>query len=84
MKQLDTLAMVTALVGAFALAACDDGGGKKGDAPPADGAKTAAAADAAEAVPVEEDFEEEATSKVTVDNLDDQVAALESEINGDK
>ncbi|MCA9620697.1 MAG: hypothetical protein KC731_16855 [Myxococcales bacterium] len=83
MKQLDTLAVVTALVGAFALAACDDGGGKKGDAPPADGAKTAAAADA-EAVPVEEDFEEEATSKVTVDNLDDQVAALESEINGDK
>lgn len=35
-------------------------------------------------VPVDEDFEDEAEASITADNLDDQVAALEDELSGDK
>ena len=66
----------------LALAACDSGGDKGGDK--SGGAKTGGTAEAAsaEAIPVEEDFEEEAAKEITEDNLDDQVSALEAEIDG--
>ena len=72
----------------LALAACDNG-----EKPAASGAGSAAAAaekpmtdqqlESAE-IPVEADFEEEAATAITSDTLDDQVSALEKEINGDK
>jgi hypothetical protein len=81
----------TALMSAFLLlfaAACDSGGkGGGADGKPTD--KTADSkpltddqVDSAD-LPVEEDFEEEATKEINEDNLDDQVAALEKEIDAD-
>jgi len=65
--------------------ACDSGGDKAGGkASGDDGPKSeSTAAAAASAVPVEEDFEEEAQKEIDADNLDSQVSALEKEINGD-
>ena len=81
----------TALMAAFVLlftAACDSGGGNKGnDGKPADKggdskAMTDDQVDKAD-IPVEEDFEEEAQGQINEDNLEDQVAALEKEIDAD-
>lgn len=72
------------LASALALAACDSGGGDKSGGK-ADGTAKAdgtGEAASAEAIPVEEDFEEEAAAEITQDNLDDQVSALEKEIEG--
>lgn len=71
------------LASVLALAACDSGGDKPGG-DKSGGAKTdgTTKAASAEAIPVEEDFEEEAAKEITEDNLDDQVSALEAEIEG--
>ncbi len=82
------IALAPAFVAAAALmvTACDSGGGKSGDSA---GAKGSAAAmsdeklDSAE-IPVPEDFEEEAQKKVTEETYEDQLAAIEKEIEGDK
>ena len=80
-------AFMAALLLLFTAAACDSGGGKSGDAKPADTAGdtkplTDEQIDSAE-IPVVEDFEEEAAESIDEENLEDQVAALEKEINGD-
>jgi hypothetical protein len=77
-------------------AACDQGkegpGGKSTSTPtsaaapkgPTTGAAAANDDVDKEDIPVAEDFEEEAEKAVTDDNLDDEVAKMEKEINEDK
>ena len=82
----------TAFMAAFLLlfaTACDSGGSKSGggDGKPADkGGETAALTDDqvdSADLPVVEDFEDEANESINEENLEDQVAALEKEIDGD-
>jgi hypothetical protein len=73
----------------LALGACDEGGDKGGadGKAAATGAATAAvsddALDKADDIPVAEDFEDDAFSAVNEDNVEEQVAALEKEIDAD-
>jgi hypothetical protein len=73
----------------LALAGCDSdkGGADKADGEKSGGDSSAVSdedLDKADDIPVEEDFEEAAASDINEDNLDDKVAALESEIAGDE
>jgi len=72
---------------ALLLAACNSGGtsstGSKATSSAAAAELTDEQVEKAE-IPVEEDFEDEAFKAIDADNVDDKVAAIESEMNADK
>jgi outer membrane PBP1 activator LpoA protein len=80
---VNTKRLVTIFVCALAFAACSK------QTPPTETVASAEAPMTDEAldqasIPVKEDFEEQASREVTEENLDDQLAALEKQIDEDK
>ena len=77
--------MLVLLPAALMALGCDSGGKSGGgDAPKASAAAAGDSKLDETEIPVPEDFEQEAQSKVTPETYDDQLAAMEKEIEADK
>lgn len=72
------------VIGAAGMAACNKQPSENSAAPAASETKLSDEALDQVPIPVQEDFEDKANQEITDENLDEQVSALEKEIEADK